>query len=36
LIFSAERAMQALRRDAGFVIDDDLFTAVLTEAGERS
>ena len=33
---SVERAMQALRRDAGFFIDDDLFTAVLTEAGERS
>jgi predicted nucleic acid-binding protein len=33
---SVEGAMQALRRDAGFFIDDELAAAVLGEAGEGS
>ena len=32
---SVKDAMQTLRREAGFFIADDLFAAILTEAGER-
>jgi predicted nucleic acid-binding protein len=34
-LVSVKEAMQALRVDAGFFIDDHLFEAILTEAGEQ-
>ena len=34
-LVSVKEAMQALRADAGFFIDDQLFEAILTEAGEQ-
>lgn len=34
-IISVEAVMQSLRREAGFFIADELFEAILVEAGER-
>ena len=35
-LVSVKEAMEALRRDAGFFIDDDLYAEILDEANEKS